>query len=96
MKAGAAEFAVDRRVEQRAVAQAMVLVEEEADGPDLPRLLCPLCPDLPTHISGAARFHWVELWCSHDCSPAATMAKGATGPSTPGQPPDLSPFGRSA
>jgi hypothetical protein len=49
----AAELAVDRQVEKRPVSRAAVLVEKEADGPDLPWFQRPLGPDLSPRIPGA-------------------------------------------
>ena len=58
----ATKLAVDRQIEERTIAHAPVLVEKEADSPDLPRLQRPFRSDLPSRVPGAAaRLDRVEL-----------------------------------
>jgi len=46
--------AVDRKVEQRSISKASILIQKEAGSPDLPRLKRSLCPKLLTCVPSLA------------------------------------------
>ena len=57
-----AQLAVDREIKKRPITQSAVLVEEEANGPNLPWFEGALGTDLPPNILGAAfTCIWIEL-----------------------------------
>jgi hypothetical protein len=55
----AAKFAVDGKVEQGSVAKSMLLIQHEADGPDLLRLQRPFCTELSPCVPCRSLFHRV-------------------------------------
>jgi hypothetical protein len=54
-----AKFAVDGKVEQGSVAKSMLLIQHEADRPDLLRLQRPFCTELSACVPCRALFHRV-------------------------------------
>jgi hypothetical protein len=77
----AAQFAIDRQVEQRSVAQPSVLIEEKTDCPDIAGFKRALGTDDVTCILRTTPICVrVKIRYSHDNTPSAILAKGILRP----------------
>jgi hypothetical protein len=73
----AAQLAVDGKIKHRAVAQASLAIEPEADGPDLLRLEGSLCAELSTRVPRLLLLEGrIVLGTSYGLSPAGPCQLG--------------------